>query len=118
MLLSSLTAVITLLPAAVLGRRLVTRNHLRRREAPAAELHARQFNVDQTLIKPGGLRYVENTGICGRIRFLMLFPTSLLIVRQKPPPACIRLRGMQTSMHINTCISGSLLPATTLTMRR
>ena len=80
MLLSSLATVITLLPAAVLGRRLVTRNHLRRREAPAAELHARQFDVDDTLIKPGGLRYVENTGICGRIPPPMLFPIYLLIV--------------------------------------
>ena len=119
MLLSSLTALIAVLPIAVLGGQLHAYNKFHRRASPSTiELNARRSVANDTPIEPGTLRYVENTGICGRIPLLMLSPAYLLIMRQKPPPVCTRLQDMRASKKERTIFFGTLLPATTLTRPR
>lgn len=115
-MLLSLTILAAALPAVVLGGEFPVINGVVGGTPPDATFSER--DSDPTDVGIVGLRYVENSGVCGETPLPKLFPSYVLTQKQRPPPACTRLQVMRTLLPQSTCGSGSLRPATTPTMRR
>jgi len=117
MLLSSVVVLVAALPVAVLGGEFPVYDGVIG-GAPinvAAKEKDSETTAGNVASRAGGLRYLENSGVCGRTPLPTLLPVYVLITRQKPPPACTQLQAMQTSPPHSTCGSGSLQLATTPT---
>ena len=124
MLLSSLAVLIAALPLAVFGGEFPIYDGVIGGTPPDL-LVGQDFSQEvlgtptgDVVTQDGGLRYVENSGVCGRSSLLNLLPVRMLILGQKRPPACTQLQAMQTSLPHSTCGSGSLRRATTPTLHR
>lgn len=95
MLLSSLTALVAALPLLVLGGEFPVYNGVVG-GAPINVTVNQKGPADNVVAQAGALRYVENSGVCGKTTLPKSLPACVLTVRQKPPPACTRLRVMRT----------------------
>lgn len=98
MLLSSLAIFVAALPLTVLGGEFPAHNGVVG-GAPINLTVAQGFPktlVEYLSVEAGRLRYVENSGVCGRAPLLKSLPALVLITRQKPPPGSTQLQATQT----------------------
>ena len=97
-MLLSLTVLITVLPIIVLGGEFPVHNGVVGGAPINIDVDERVPEIigDDSSAKVGGLRYVENSGVCGMTPLQKLLPTRMLITRQKPHPASTQLQAMRT----------------------
>jgi hypothetical protein len=98
MLLSSLAVLVAALPLAVLGGEIPVYNGVIGGAPINVTVNQKVLETlaDDLVTQTSVLRYVENSGVCGKIPLLKLLPACMLIAQQKPPPACIQLQAMRT----------------------
>ena len=101
MLLSSLTVLIAALPLSVLGGEFPTYDGIIGGVPPDLPV-GQDFNQEiletptDVVIQAGGLRYIENNGVCGETPPARLLSDYMLTSEQKRPPACTQLQVMRT----------------------
>ena len=102
MLLSSLTVLIAALPLAVLGGEFPTYDGIiggAPPDLPVSQDFSQEIfetPTEDVVTQAGGLRYVENSGVCGESLLLNLPPAYMLTPGQRRPPACTRLQATRT----------------------
>ena len=98
MLLASLTVLIAALPLAVLCGEFPVYNGIIGGAATNATVNQKVSKAppEGVVAQAGALRYVENSGVCGRFPLPKLLPAYVLITQQKLLPGCTQLQAMRT----------------------